>query len=472
MSIKPVVALIGRPNVGKSTLFNQLTKSRQALVADLAGLTRDRQYGDAHYENKSFIVVDTGGIGEMDDGSGNIDDYMATQSYTAIHEADIVVFVVDARVGMIGADSEIARFLHSLGKPVFLVANKMDGVHEASSAEFFALGFGEPFPMAASHGKGVNNLLEALTADMPEDEEVDELDDKALKLAIIGRPNVGKSTLVNRLLGEERVVVFDMPGTTRDSIYIPFEREGRNYVLIDTAGVRRRGRIDEKVEKFSVVKTLQAIKDANVVVVVIDAKEGIVDQDLHMLGYALDAGRAIVVAINKWDGLTQEQKDIVKIEIDRRFNFVPWVKIHLISALYGNGVGNLYPSIHKAYDASMFKVSTNQLTRILEDAVANHPPPMVSGRRIKLRYAHLGGHNPPVIVIHGNQTQALPKSYQRYLENVYRNVFKLEGTPLHVEFKQNANPYEGKKNPVVKNKAKLMREKKRIQKFKRAEKKR
>ena len=472
MSIKPVVALIGRPNVGKSTLFNQLTKSRQALVADLAGLTRDRQYGDAHYENKSFIVVDTGGIGEMDDGSGNIDDYMATQSYTAIHEADIVVFVVDARVGMIGADSEIARFLHSLGKPVFLVANKMDGVHEASSAEFFALGFGEPFPMAASHGKGVNNLLEALTADMPEDEEVDELDEKALKLAIIGRPNVGKSTLVNRLLGEERVVVFDMPGTTRDSIYIPFEREGRNYVLIDTAGVRRRGRIDEKVEKFSVVKTLQAIKDANVVVVVIDAKEGIVDQDLHMLGYALDAGRAIVVAINKWDGLTQDQKDIVKIEIDRRFNFVPWVKIHLISALYGNGVGNLYPSIHKAYDASMFKVSTNQLTRILEDAVANHPPPMVSGRRIKLRYAHLGGHNPPVIVIHGNQTQALPKSYQRYLENVYRNVFKLEGTPLHVEFKQNANPYEGKKNPVVKNKAKLMREKKRIQKFKRAEKKR
>lgn len=472
MSIKPVVALIGRPNVGKSTLFNQLTKSRQALVADLAGLTRDRQYGDAHFENKSFIVVDTGGIGEMDDGTGNIDDYMATQSYTAIHEAEIVVFVVDARAGMIGADSEIARFLHSLGKPVFLVANKMDGVHEASSAEFFALGFGEPFPMAASHGKGVNNLLEALTADMSEDEEVDELDDKALKLAIIGRPNVGKSTLVNRLLGEERVVVFDMPGTTRDSIYIPFEREGRNYVLIDTAGVRRRGRINEKVEKFSVVKTLQAIKDANVVVVVIDAKEGIVDQDLHMLGYALDAGRAIVVAINKWDGLTQDQKDIVKIEIDRRFNFVPWVKIHLISALYGNGVGNLYPSIHKAYDASMFKVSTNQLTRILEDAVANHPPPMVSGRRIKLRYAHLGGHNPPVIVIHGNQTQALPKSYQRYLENVYRNVFKLEGTPLHVEFKQNANPYEGKKNPVVKNKSKLMREKKRIQKFKRAEKKR
>lgn len=472
MSIKPVVALIGRPNVGKSTLFNQITKSRQALVADLAGLTRDRQYGDAHFENKSFIVVDTGGIGEMDDGKGNIDDYMATQSYTAIHEADIVVFVVDARVGLIGADSEIARFLHTLGKPVYLVANKMDGVHDASSAEFFALGFGEPFPTAASHGKGVTSLLEVLTADMPEDEVEDEDAERTLKLAIIGRPNVGKSTLVNRLLGEERVVVFDMPGTTRDSIYIPFEREGEKYTLIDTAGVRRRGRIDEKVEKFSVVKTLQAIKDANVVVVVIDAKEGIVDQDLHMLGYALDAGRAIVIAINKWDGLTQDQKDFIKLEIDRRFNFVPWVKIHLISALYGNGVGNLYPSIHKAYDASMFKVSTSHLTQILQDAVENHQPPMVGGRRIKLRYAHLGGHNPPVIVIHGNQTSALPKSYQRYLENIYRDVFKLEGTPLHVEFKQNANPYEGKKNPKIKNKAKVMRERKRIAEFKKRDKKR
>ncbi|WP_432480722.1 ribosome biogenesis GTPase Der [Moraxella sp. ZY200743] len=472
MSIKPVVALIGRPNVGKSTLFNQITKSRQALVADLAGLTRDRQYGDAHFENKSFIVVDTGGIGEMDDGKGNIDDYMATQSYTAIHEADIVVFVVDARVGLIGADSEIARFLHTLGKPVYLVANKMDGVHDASSAEFFALGFGEPFPTAASHGKGVTSLLEVLTADMPEDEVEDEDAERMLKLAIIGRPNVGKSTLVNRLLGEERVVVFDMPGTTRDSIYIPFEREGEKYTLIDTAGVRRRGRIDEKVEKFSVVKTLQAIKDANVVVVVIDAKEGIVDQDLHMLGYALDAGRAIVIAINKWDGLTQDQKDFIKLEIDRRFNFVPWVKIHLISALYGNGVGNLYPSIHKAYDASMFKVSTSRLTQILQDAVENHQPPMVGGRRIKLRYAHLGGHNPPVIVIHGNQTSALPKSYQRYLENIYRDVFKLEGTPLYVEFKQNANPYEGKKNPKIKNKAKVMRERKRIAEFKKRDKKR
>lgn len=470
MSIKPVVALIGRPNVGKSTLFNQITRSRQALVADMAGLTRDRQYGDATYQDKSFIVVDTGGIGEADDGLGNIDDYMSEQSHTAIHEADIIVFVVDARSGLIGADEEIASLLHTLGKPVYVVANKIDGVHEAAPAEFFALGLGEPYPMAASHGRGLSNLLDDLTAEMPEQSEEDTPD--GLKLAIIGLLNVGKSTLVNRLLGEERVVVFDMPGTTRDSIYIPYEREGNNYVLIDTAGVRRRGRIDEKVEKFSVVKTLQAIKDANVVVLVIDAQEGIVDQDLHMLGFALDAGRAIVIAINKWDGLSEDQKNMVKIEMDRRFNFIPYVKVHLISALHGTGVGNLYPSIHRAYDSSMLQISTSRLTQILQDAVTAHPPPMVAGRRIKLRFAHLGGHNPPVIVIHGNQTSSLPNSYRRYLENQFRQVFKLEGTPLRVEFKQNENPYAGRKSNTTKTKAQQQRQRKRVQKFKRNDKKR
>ncbi|WP_296205816.1 ribosome biogenesis GTPase Der [Psychrobacter sp. UBA3962] len=443
MSIKPVVALIGRPNVGKSTIFNQMTKTRQALVADLSGLTRDRQYGDATYNNKSFVVIDTGGIGEADDGRGGIDDYMSAQSHTAIHEADIIVFVVDARAGMIGADAEIGKMLHTLGKPVYLVANKIDGVHDAAPAEFYALGLGEPYPMTASHGRGIANLLDDLTEDMPEDVEEEQQD--GLKLAIIGRPNVGKSTLVNRMLGEDRVVVYDMPGTTRDSIYIPYERNGKSYVLIDTAGVRRRGRIDEKVEKFSVIKTLQAIKDSNVVVAVIDAQEGIVDQDLHMLGYALDAGRAIVVAINKWDGLSEDQKDLIRFELDRRFSFIPYVKVHFISALHGTNVGNLYPSIHKAYESSMFKVSTSRLTQILEDAVAANPPPMSGGRRIKLRYAHLGGHNPPIIVIHGNQTGSLPKSYQRYLENEFRKVFKLEGTPLRVEFKLNTNPYAGKK---------------------------
>lgn len=468
MSLKPVVALIGRPNVGKSTIFNQLTKSRQALVADLAGLTRDRQYGDAIFEEKSFIVVDTGGIGEDDDGSGNIDDYMATQSYTAIHEADIIVFVVDARAGIIGSDETIAKQLHTLGKPVFLVANKIDGVHEASINEFFALGFGEPFPTTASHGRGITNLLESLTANMPTNAEEITTPD-GLKLAIIGRPNVGKSTLVNRLLGEERVVVFDMPGTTRDSIYIPFERAGKNYVLIDTAGVRRRGRIDEKVEKFSVIKTLQAIKDANVVVLVIDAQEGITDQDLHILGYALEAGRAIVIAINKWDNLSQDKKDWVKIEMDRRFNFIPYVKFHFISALHGTNVGNLYPSIHRAYESAMFDISTSRLTQILQDAVTAHQPPMVSGRRIKLRFAHLGGHNPPVIVIHGNQTNQVPNSYRRYLENEFRKVFKLEGTPIKVEFKQNANPYADRKNSLTD--AQKERKRRQVQKFKKREKK-
>lgn len=468
MSLKPVVALIGRPNVGKSTIFNQLTKSRQALVADLAGLTRDRQYGDATFEEKSFIVVDTGGIGEDDDGSGNIDDYMATQSYTAIHEADIIVFVVDARAGIVGSDETIAKQLHTLGKPVFLVANKIDGVHEASINEFFALGFGEPFPTTASHGRGITNLLESLTANMPTNAEEITTPD-GLKLAIIGRPNVGKSTLVNRLLGEERVVVFDMPGTTRDSIYIPFERAGKNYVLIDTAGVRRRGRIDEKVEKFSVIKTLQAIKDANVVVLVIDAQEGITDQDLHILGYALEAGRAIVIAINKWDNLSQDKKDWVKIEMDRRFNFIPYVKFHFISALHGTNVGNLYPSIHRAYESAMFDISTSRLTQILQDAVTAHQPPMVSGRRIKLRFAHLGGHNPPVIIIHGNQTNQVPNSYRRYLENEFRKVFKLEGTPIKVEFKQNANPYADRKNSLTD--AQKERKRRQVQKFKKREKK-
>lgn len=467
--MKPVVALIGRPNVGKSTIFNQLTRSRQALVADLAGLTRDRQYGDATFEDKSFIVIDTGGIGEVDEGEGTIDDYMATQSHTAIHEADIVLFVVDTRAGITGADESIAKQLHTLGKPVLLVANKIDGVHEAAIHEFYQLGFGEPFPLAASHGRGISNLLESLTADMPSNDDTDNVPE-GLRIAIIGRPNVGKSTLVNRLLGEERVVVFDMPGTTRDSIYIPYEREGKHYVLIDTAGVRRRGRIDEKVEKFSVVKTLQAIKDANVVVLVIDAQEGITDQDLHLLGYALEAGRAMVIAINKWDGLSQDQKDLVKLEMDRRFNFIPYVKMHLISALHGTGVGKLYPSIHKAYDSAMFDISTSRLTQILQDAVTAHQPPMVSGRRIKLRFAHLGGHNPPIIVIHGNQTSQVPNSYKRYLENEFRKVFKLEGTPVRVEFKQNANPYAERGRTITD--AQKERKRREVQKFKKRDKKR
>jgi GTP-binding protein len=438
-------------------------------VADLPGLTRDRQYGDATFENKSFIVVDTGGIGESEQG---IDAYMAEQSRTAIEEADIILFIVDARAGLLASDEQIASDLRSLGKKIHLVANKIDGVHaEAAVSEFFKLGFGEPHHVAASHGRGVHQLLEDVLAELPEDVPLDEEHQApGLRLAIIGRPNVGKSTLVNRLLGEDRVVVFDMPGTTRDSIYIPFERQGKQYTLIDTAGVRRRGRIDEMIEKFSVVKTLQAMKDAHVVVVVIDAREGIVEQDLHLLGFALEAGRAVVIAINKWDGMSDYDRTQVKEAMERRFDFVPWVKIHLISALHGTGVGDLYPSIHRAYDSAMLKVPTHRLTQILEDAISQHQPPMVSGRRVKLRYAHMGGQNPPVIVIHGNQTEHVPAEYRRYLENVFRKVFKLQGTPIQIEFKAGENPFAGRRNQLSERDAE--RKRRYVQTFKRKEKKR
>ena len=440
--MKPVVALIGRPNVGKSTLFNQLTRSRQALVADLAGLTRDRQYGDATFEDKSFIVIDTGGIGEDDNGDGTIDDYMAAQSHTAIHEADMIVFVVDTRAGITGADETIAKQLHTLGKPVLLVANKIDGVHEAAVNEFFELGFGEPFPMAASHGRGVSNLLETLTKDIPTNDEADTAPE-GLRIAIIGRPNVGKSTLVNRLLGEDRVVVFDMPGTTRDSIYIPYEREGRNYVLIDTAGVRRRGRIDEKVEKFSVVKTLQAISDANVAILMLDANQDISEQDAHVAGFILESGRALVVAVNKWDTVDAYEKDRVKVDIVRKLMFLDFAKFHFTSAIKGQGIDALLKSVLEAHAAAFAKLPTPKLTRVLQAAIEHQAPPRKGqgSARPKLRYAHQGGQNPPIIVIHGNSLENVPKTYQRYLEGRFREAFKLQGTPLRIQFKASSNPF-------------------------------
>lgn len=466
--MKPVIALIGRPNVGKSTLFNQITKSRDALVADFAGLTRDRKYGDAVFQNKSFIVVDTGGIGESEAG---IDSYMAEQSKTAINEADIIVFVVDARAGLLASDEQIARELRTLGKKVYLVANKVDGVHaEAAVVEFYQLGFGEPLHVAASHGRGVAQMLEDVLADVPEDEDP-ELHDQntGLRLAVIGRPNVGKSTLVNRLLGEERVVVYDMPGTTRDSIYIPYERNEQKYTLIDTAGVRRKGKVDEMVEKFSIVKTLQAIKDAHVVIVVLDAREGVVEQDLHLIGYALEAGRAMVIAINKWDNMTEYDRKQCKLDVERRFDFIPWAKVHLISALHGTGVGEMYPSIHRAFDSSHLKVSPAKLTQILNDATEAHQPPMINGKRIKMRYAHMGGQNPPTIIVHGNKVDKTPADYRRYLENVFRRVYKLEGTPVRIDFKTSENPFEGHKSQMDERVA--ARKRRYVQKFKKAEKK-
>lgn len=461
----PVIALVGRPNVGKSTLFNRITRTRNAIVANYSGLTRDRQYGEATFDGHRFIVVDTGGLGEEEQG---IDSAMASQSLAAIDEADAVFFLVDCRAGLTAGDELIARYLRENHKNTFLVVNKSDGVDiDIAIGEFFSLGFAEVHPVTATHGRGVSQLLELVLPTIfsidtnieqvhsnAEDASIcesvpEQIGPGAIKIAIVGRPNVGKSTLVNRLLGEERVVVFDLPGTTRDSIYVDYERNGKKYTLIDTAGVRKRKNISEAIEKFSIVKTLQAIDDANVVVLVMDAQEGIVDQDLHLLGHVIDKGRALVVAINKWDGLDENQRDVIKRALDRRLHFINFAVVHFISALHGSGVGNLYESIHKSYNSATKKLNTNLLTRILEDAVSAHPPPMFNGRRIKMRYAHAGGQNPPIVIIHGNQVDKVPDHYTRYLENVYRKVLQLAGTPLRIEYRNGENPFEGRRNTLT-----------------------
>ncbi|MBA4503487.1 ribosome biogenesis GTPase Der [Marinobacterium marinum] len=449
----PVIALVGRPNVGKSTLFNRLTRSRDALVADLPGLTRDRKYGEGRVDECDYIVIDTGGISGDEAG---IDQRMAEQSLLAIDEADIVLFLVDGRAGLNPADEMIADHLRRNGKECWLVVNKTDGLDpDTAMADFHALGIGEPVAIAAAHGRGVTTLMEEVLAPYMPDEDMlaEDLDDKGpddnIRIAIIGRPNVGKSTLVNRMLGEDRVVVYDQAGTTRDSIYIPYERDEQAYTLIDTAGVRRRKHITEAVEKFSIVKTLQAIKDANVVISVIDASEGVTEQDLSMLGFVIDSGRALVVALNKWDGMTSEKREHVKSQVERRLEFASFARFHFISALHGSGVGDLYASVNEAYDCAMAKWSTNQLTRLLEDVVADHQPPAINNRRIKLRYAHQGGSNPPIIVVHGNQTAALPGSYKRYLENRFIRYLKVRGTPIRFEFKTSDNPFAGRRNTLT-----------------------
>jgi len=437
----PVIALVGRPNVGKSTLFNRLTNSRDALVADIPGLTRDRQYGDGKYEERRFIVIDTGGISGGEEG---IDSMMAGQSLLAIEEADLVMLLVDARSGLTPGDEFILAHLRRQQKPVLLVVNKIDGLDEDQAlSDFHVLGLSPIHAIAASQGRGVQKLLEQAFLQFPAEETGGNEDagDAGIRIAIAGRPNVGKSTLVNRMLGEERVVVFDEGGTTRDSIYIPFERHGRKYTLIDTAGIRKRGKTLELVEKFSVVKSLQAIQDAHVVVLLLDARDGIVEQDLHLLGYVMETGRALVIALNKWDGMDEYAKDQVKQSIRRRFAFVDFAKIHFISALHGTGVGNLYDSVEKAHESAFRKIPTAKLTQTLERIVAGHAPPLANGRRIKLRYAHPGGHNPPIFVIHGKQTDALPESYVRYLEKNFRKLLRLEGTPVRIELRTDENPY-------------------------------
>ena len=455
----PVIAVVGRPNVGKSTLFNQLTRTRDALVANFPGLTRDRQYGEGRHHGRRFIAIDTGGLAGDEEG---VDSLMAEQSLAAIEEADDVLFLVDGRAGLTPGDQQIADQLRRTGARVHLVVNKTDGQDEDQAAsEFYGLGLDPVHRVAAAHNRGIKQLLDNLLGD---DEYLDEqepgADSDSIRVGLIGRPNVGKSTLVNRILGEERVLVYDEPGTTRDSIRIPYERRGTQYTLIDTAGVRRRRQVRETVEKFSVVKTLQAVEDSHVVVIVIDAREGLVDQDMHLIGFALDAGRAVVIAVNKWDGMDPDDRKRVKETLKWRLGFLDYARIHFISALHGTGVGDLYGSIDAGYASAMAKWSTNQLTRILQDAVQQHPPPIVRGHRIKLRYAHQGGSCPPRIIVHGTQTDSVPRDYQRYLENTFRNVLKVEATPIRFEFRSPENPYEGRKNPLTqrqkKKKARLM----------------
>nr|WP_326529259.1 ribosome biogenesis GTPase Der [Rhodoferax sp.] len=444
--MKPVIALVGRPNVGKSTLFNRLTKTRDAIVADFAGLTRDRHYGNGKQGPHEYIVIDTGGF-EPDAASGIFKE-MAKQTRQAVAEADIVLFVVDARAGLSAQDHDIGKYLRKLGKPCVLVANKAEGMTAgAQLVEFFELGLGEVFPVSAAHGQGTKQLIDLVLAQLaqPEiDEDVSESDPNVIKLAVAGRPNVGKSTLINTWLGEERLVAFDLPGTTRDAISVPFERNGQKFELVDTAGLRRRGQVFEAIEKFSVVKTLQAIESSSVVLLLIDATQGVTDQDAHIAGYILESGRAVVVAVNKWDAVDEYERELVKRSIEIRLGFLKFAALHLISAQKRQGLGPLWDSIAQAHRAANCKMSTPVLTRLLLEAVQFQTPKKSGMYRPKLRYAHQGGMNPPIIVIHGNSLEHVTDAYKRFLEGRFRKEFDLVGTPLRIQMKSSSNPYSGK----------------------------
>ena len=446
--MKPVIALVGRPNVGKSTLFNRLTKSRDAIVADFAGLTRDRHYGNGRLGAREYIVIDTGGFEPT--AEPGIYREMAKQTRQAVAEADVVVFVVDARGGLSAQDHDIAGYLRRLGKPVVLAANKAEGMHEGQQlVEFYELGLGEVHAVSAAHGQGVRSLLDLALAELKlpdiEDDESAE-DDQVIKLAVAGRPNVGKSTLINTWLGEERLVAFDMPGTTRDAITVPFERDGQRFELIDTAGLRRKGKVFEAIEKFSVVKTLQAIESSNVVLLLLDATQGVTDQDAHIAGYILESGRAVVIAVNKWDAVDEYQRELVQRSIETRLPFLRFANIYNISAIKRQGLGPLWTAIIQARQAAMCKMSTPVLTRLLQEAVQFQAPKRSGMFRPKLRYAHQGGMNPPVIVVHGNSLEHVTDAYKRYLEGRFRKAFDLVGTPLRVEMKTAKNPYADKES--------------------------
>ena len=443
----PVIALVGRPNVGKSTLFNFLTRTRDALVADLPGLTRDRQYGFGKVGPVPYIVVDTGGLsGEAD----ALDGLMARQTLRALDEADAVLFMVDAREGLTAADEQVAELLRRRGRSVRLVVNKAEGQAAVmAGAEFHRLGLGEPAVISSAHGDNVRALMDAVLEPFPPEEGEGPAPEEGIRVAVIGRPNVGKSTLINRMIGEERLVAYDLPGTTRDAVEVPFVRDGQRYLLVDTAGVRRRARVSEAIEKFSIIKTLGAIDAASVVIAVLDARDGVTEQDATLLGLAAERGRAMVIAVNKWDGLPPEQRDTVRRQLDLRLPFVDYAPIQFISALHGTGVGDLFGLVDASHRAAHSDLPTPELTRVLQDAVSAHQPPISRGRRIKLRYAHQGGRNPPVIVVHGTQAELLPDSYRRYLANVYRKAFRLHGTPVRIELRSGDNPYAGRRNPLT-----------------------
>jgi len=445
--MNPVIALVGRPNVGKSTLFNRMTRSRDALVADQPGLTRDRNYGLASFSGRQCVVVDTGGLGEARD---SIDTLMEQQALQAVDEADRILFLVDGGVGLTPADEEVALQLRRRGKPVAIVANKSEGRDpDMVCSDFQSLGYQDVYCISAAHGQGVNALMSEVAEGLPEEDVSEEPVENVGRIAVVGRPNVGKSTLINRLLGEERVITFDQPGTTRDSIYIPFERDGQSYTLIDTAGVRRRSRVDDMIEKFSIVKTMQAISACQVAIMVLDAHEEIAEQDARLLGLIVQSGRALVLAINKWDGMESDARERIRVELDRKLQFVGFAERFFISALHGSGVGNLFRAVDRARRVAEASWQTSRLTQLLEEAIYKNPPPLVRGRRIKLRYAHQGGRNPPTIIIHGNQTANVPANYERYLENFFRSALTIVGTPVAIQFKTGDNPFKGRKNTLT-----------------------
>lgn len=456
-----LIALVGRPNVGKSTLFNRVTRSNDALVADFPGLTRDRKYGLSEYAGQALAWVDTGGLSGEDD---SLDAAIAQQTRIAVEQAALVLLLIDARAGLTAADEQIAMELRSLGRVPLLVLNKSDGQNlDAVIADAYALGLGEPLPISAAHNRGLTPLLDTVIARLPpadtaresapetraeaSESEADAVE-RPIRVAVLGRPNVGKSTLVNRLLGEERMLVMDRPGTTRDSVLCDFTARGQAYTLVDTAGIRRRSRVTEAVEKFSVMQALAAIEQADVVVVVVDAREGLVDQDLHLLGLTVEAGRALVLAINKWDGLAPEQRQRLKSELQRRLGFLTFAEKHFISALHGSNVGHLLEAVQRAAAAANREVGTAELNRLLAAALAEHQPPLVQGRRVKLRYVHQGGRRPPVFVVHGNQTEQLPASYKRYLSNYLQQALGIQGTPVRLQFKTGENPFAGRRNTL------------------------